>query len=86
MPGGCIGIAGAAHSGGVLAMPLAELNVSVVRLVPPGTIHGIGLVTRLGRRVGFTEGALFDDDGRLLARGTGMTTPTPFPDVDRRNS
>lgn len=78
----CIGIAGAAHSGGVLAMPLAGLNVIFVRPVPLGTVHGTGAVTRLGRKVGFIEGTLFDDDGRVLARGTGTAIPTPFPDVD----
>jgi acyl-coenzyme A thioesterase PaaI-like protein len=36
----CIGIAGAARSGGVLAMPLAEMNVSFIRAAPPGTIMG----------------------------------------------
>jgi uncharacterized protein (TIGR00369 family) len=79
---GCIGIAGAAHSGGVLAMPLAELNVSFVRPIPPGIIHGTGAVTRLGRKVGFIEGTLFDADGRVLARGTGTAIPTPFPDTN----
>ncbi len=79
---GCIGIAGAARSGGVLAMPLAELNVSFVRPVPVGVVHGTGKVTRLGRRVGFIEGTLFDEGGRVVARGTGTAIPTPFPDVD----
>ena len=83
---GCIGIAGAAYSGGVLAMPLAELNVSFVRPVPPGIVHGFGAVTRLGRKVGFIEGTLFDEDQRVLARGTGTAIPTPFPDVDLRDS
>ena len=78
----CIGIAGAAHSGGVLAMPLAELNVNFVRPAQPGVIHGTGVVTRLGRKVGFIEGTLVDADGRVLARGTGTAIPTPFPDTD----
>jgi uncharacterized protein (TIGR00369 family) len=79
MSDSCIGIAGAAASGGVLAMPLAELNVIFVRPVPLGTVHGLGVVTRLGRRVGFIEGTLFDEERRVLARGTGTAIPTPFP-------
>lgn len=77
---GCIGIAGAARSGGVLAMPLAEINVSFVRQVPAGAVIGKGIATRLGRRVGFIEGTLLDLDGQVLARGSGIAIPTPFPD------
>jgi len=78
---GCIGIAGAVRSGGVLAMPLAEINVSYVRPVPSGTVIGKGAVVRLGRKVGFIEGTLIDLDGVVLARGSGTAVPTPFPDV-----
>ncbi len=78
---GCIGIAGAVRSGGVLAMPLAVINVSYIRPVPAGTLIGKGTVTRLGRKVGFIEGTLFDHDGRVLARGSGTAIPTPFPDT-----
>jgi uncharacterized protein (TIGR00369 family) len=79
---GCIGIAGAVRSGGVLAMPLAELNVSFVRPCPTGPVIGKGLVTRLGRKVGFIEGTLFSLDGQVLARASGTAIPTPFPDTD----
>jgi uncharacterized protein (TIGR00369 family) len=78
---GCIGIAGAVRSGGVLAMPLAEINVSFVRPVSAGTVTGKGIVTRLGRKVGFIEGTLFDLDGQVLARASGTAIPTPFPDT-----
>ena len=78
---GCIGIAGAVRSGGVLAMPLAEMNVSFVRPVPTGILIGKGLVTRLGRKVGFIEGTLCSVDGQVLARASGTAIPTPFPDT-----
>lgn len=77
----CIGIAGAVRSGGVLAMPLAEMNVSFIRRVQPGTLIGRGIVTRLGRKVGFVEGTLLDLGGQVLARGSGTAIPTPFPDT-----
>lgn len=79
---GCIGIAGAVRSGGVLAMPLAEMNVSFVRPVPTGSVVGKGLVTRLGRKVGFIEATLFGLDGHVLARASGTAIPAPFPDVN----
>ena len=78
---GCIGIAGAVRSGGVLAMPLAEMNVSFVRPVPTGILIGTGLVTHLGRKVGFIEGTLCSVDGQVLARASGTAIPTPFPDT-----
>jgi uncharacterized protein (TIGR00369 family) len=77
---GCIGIAGAVRSGGVLAMPLAELNTSFVRPVRPGTVFGEGAVVRLGRKVGFIEATLTDPEGRVVARASGTAIPTPFPD------
>jgi uncharacterized protein (TIGR00369 family) len=77
----CIGIAGAVRSGGVLAMPLAEMNVSFIRPAQWGTLIGSGIATRLGRKVGFIEGTLFDVDGRIVARGSGTAIPTPFPDT-----
>jgi uncharacterized protein (TIGR00369 family) len=78
---GCIGIAGAARSGGMLAMPLAEINVSFIRPVPAGAVIGKGIATRLGRKAGFIEGTLLDLDGQVLARGSGIAIPTPFPDA-----
>ena len=80
---GCIGIAGAAASGGVLAMPLAALNTSFVRPVLPGIVFGEGVVVRLGRTVGFIEATLTDPEGRVVARASGTAVPTPFPDEQR---
>ena len=44
----------------------------------PGKIKGVGKVIRWGSRVAFTEGELFDPDGRTLAKATGTAIPTPF--------
>jgi acyl-coenzyme A thioesterase PaaI-like protein len=35
-------------------------------------------VVRWGRQVAFTEGELYDAEGRLLAKATGTAIPTPF--------
>ena len=78
---GCIGIAGAVKSGGVLAMPLAEMNISYVRGVPMGRISGKGQTLKLGKRIAFIEASLFDDDGNLLARASGTACPVSFPDA-----
>ena len=77
---GCIGIAGASKSGGVMAMPCAELKVSFVRPVQPGVVVGYGETIRLGKTVAFIEATLVDHDGKLLARASATAVPSPFPD------
>ena len=77
---GCIGIAGAVKSGGVLAMPLVELKVSFLRAVPVGRVTGEGRTLKLGKRIAFIEASLFGEDGVLLARASGTACPMPFPD------
>ena len=77
---GCMGTAGAAASGGVLAMPMAEFKANFVRPVPVGVVRGQGRTVRLGRTVAFLEGVLFDEAGRTLATASGTAVPTPFPD------
>ena len=47
----------------------------------PGSSAGIGRVVRWGSQVAFTEGELYDAEGRLLAKATGTAIPTPFTDL-----
>ena len=44
----------------------------------PGVLRGVGRVTRWGRTIAFTEGELYDAEGRLVAKATGTAVPTPF--------
>jgi acyl-CoA thioesterase len=44
-----------------------EIKVSFMRPVGPGRVTAEGRVVRMGRRVGFLEGSLFDAKGTLLA-------------------
>ena len=78
---GCIGVAGAVKSGGLLAMPLAEMKTSFVRPILPGAVVGKGETIRLGKKIAFIEATLLSEDGKLLARASGTASPTPFPDV-----
>jgi uncharacterized protein (TIGR00369 family) len=75
---GCIGMAGAIKSGGVLGMPLAEIKVSFVRPVLPGLVVGKGETIRLGKSLAFIEGTLFSQSGVVLARASGTAKPSPF--------
>ncbi len=65
-------------SGMTAVAPTLEMKTSFFRPGQPGKIRGIGKVVRWGRQVAFTEGELYDPEGRLLAKATGTAIPTPF--------
>ena len=65
-------------SGMTHVAPTLEMKTSFLRPAMPGTIKGIGKVVKWGRSIAFTEGELYDPDGRLLAKATGTALPTPF--------
>jgi uncharacterized protein (TIGR00369 family) len=58
--------------------PTLEMKTSFFRAAMPGPLRGVGRVVKWGRSVAFTEGELYDADGRLLAKATGTAIPTPF--------
>ncbi len=65
-------------SGMTHVAPTAEMKTSFYRPAQPGRIRGIGRVVKWGRTIAFTEGELYDPEGRLLAKATGTAVPTPF--------
>jgi uncharacterized protein (TIGR00369 family) len=65
-------------SGMTAVAPTLEMKTSFFRPGMPGKMRGIGRVVKWGRQVAFTEGELFDAEGRLLAKATGTAIPTPF--------
>jgi uncharacterized protein (TIGR00369 family) len=65
-------------SGMTAVAPTLEMKTSFLRPGQPGKIKGIGRVVKWGRQVAFTEGELYDPEGRLLAKATGTAIPTPF--------
>lgn len=77
-----MGTALLATTGGALLPLNLDLNMTFVRMVPLETITAKGRVIRLGRRVAFLEGELFDKDGTLLARATSTAMPTAIPGSD----
>ncbi len=65
-------------SGMTHVAPTAEMKTSFFRPAQPGVLHGVGRVVKWGRTLAFTEGELFDAEGRMLAKATGTAVPTPF--------
>jgi len=65
-------------SGMTHVAPTLEMKTSFLRPAMPGQIKGVGRVVKWGRSIAFTEGELYDSDGRLLAKATGTALPTPF--------
>jgi len=65
-------------SGMTAVAPTLEMQTSLFRPGQPGKIRGVGKVVKWGRQIAFTEGELYDPEGRLLAKATGTAIPTPF--------
>ena len=74
----CMSVACMVASGMTSVAPTLEMKTSFLRPGMPGPMRGIGRVVKWGRTVAFTEGELYDADGRLLAKATGTAIPTPF--------
>ncbi|MBS0411037.1 MAG: PaaI family thioesterase [Proteobacteria bacterium] len=47
-----------------------DLHVTFLAPARPGKLFGEGLVTQIGKTIGFAEARLVDEDGRVLARAT----------------
>lgn len=74
----CMSVACMVASGMTHVAPTAEMKTTFFRPALPGKLKGIGRVSKWGRTIAFTEGELYDGDGRLLAKATGTAVPTPF--------
>ena len=74
----CMSVACMVASGMTSVAPTLEMKTSFLRPAVPGQLTGIGRVLKWGRTVAFTEGEIYDAEGRLLAKATGTAIPTPF--------
>ncbi len=71
-------VAGLITSGMTHVVPTLEMKTSFLRPAMPGSLRAVGRVIKWGRTICFTEGELYDGEGRLLAKATGTAIPTPF--------
>ncbi|MCB2048944.1 MAG: PaaI family thioesterase [Novosphingobium sp.] len=60
-----------------------DLNMVLLRPVRIGPLRAKGWVVKMGRRVIYLAGELYDMDGGLLATATSTAIPTPVPGQDR---
>ena len=74
----CMSVACMVASGMTHVAPTAEMKTTFFRPALPGKLKGVGRVAKWGRTIAFTEGELYDGEGRLLAKATGTAVPTPF--------
>jgi uncharacterized protein (TIGR00369 family) len=74
----CMSVACMVASGMTSVAPTLEMKTSFLRPAVPGVLKGVGRVIKWGRTVAFTEGEIYDAEGRLLAKATGTAVPTPF--------
>ena len=66
------------HSGGKMLPTTLDINMTIIRPVPIGPLVAKGRAIKVGRRVAYLEGELFDEGGKLLARSTATCIPTPI--------
>jgi uncharacterized protein (TIGR00369 family) len=74
----CMSVAGMIASGMTCVVPTLEMKTSFLRPALPGPLKGVGWVVKWGKTVCFTEGELYDPEGRLLAKASATAIPTPF--------
>jgi uncharacterized protein (TIGR00369 family) len=74
----CMSVACMVASGMTCVAPTLEMKTSFLRPAVPGQLRGVGRVIKWGRTVAFTEGEIYDAEGRLLAKASGTAVPTPF--------
>jgi len=74
----CMSVACMVASGMTHVAPTVEMKTSFFRPGMPGALRGVGRVVKWGKTIAFTEGELYDAEGRLLAKATGTGVPTAF--------
>ncbi|MFI4976149.1 MAG: PaaI family thioesterase [Caulobacterales bacterium] len=74
----CMSVACMVASKMTAVAPTAEMKTTFLRPAMPGSLRGVGRVIRWGKSIAFTEGELYDAEGRLVAKATGTAVPTPF--------
>jgi len=74
----CMSVACMVASGMTAVAPTVEMKTSFFRPATFGPLKGIGRVVRWGKTIAFTEGELYDSEGRLVAKASGTAVPTPF--------
>lgn len=66
-------------SGMTHVAPTLEMKTTFLRPATLGQrLRGVGRVIRWGKTIAFTEGELYDEKDRLIAKATGTALPTPF--------
>src|SRR5437879_3486783 len=67
----CMSVACMVASGMSAVAPTVEMKTSFFRPAGFGPLKGIGRVVRWGKTIAFTEGELYDAEGRLVAQASG---------------
>ncbi len=74
-------------SGMTHVAPTLEMKTSFLRPAPAdgGALRAVGRVVKWGRTIAFTEGELFDGEGKLLAKASGTAMPAPFANYKKKD-
>ena len=74
----CMSVACMVASGMTAVAPTLEMKTTFFRPGVAGKMRGVGRVVKWGRQIAFTEGEIYDPEGRLLAKATATAAPTPY--------
>jgi uncharacterized protein (TIGR00369 family) len=74
----CMSVACMVASGMTHVAPTVQMTTSFLRPGYPGPLRGVGRVVKWGKTIAFTEGELYDAEGRMLAKASGAAVPTAF--------
>jgi len=74
-------------SGMTHVAPTLEMKTSFMRPVPANgaKLRGVGRVVKWGKTIAFTEGELYDVEGRLVAKASGTAMPAPFANYKQKD-
>ena len=73
-------------SGMTHVAPTLEMKTSFLRpaIANGSKLRATGRVVKWGRTIAFTEGEIYDAEGKLLAKATGTAMPTPFTNFKKK--
>ncbi len=77
-------VAAVVKSGRRIIVPTLEFKVTFLAPAKVGALFAEGRCLKLGSRVAFLEGELFDPDGKLLARMSATAMPVPMAETATR--
>jgi uncharacterized protein (TIGR00369 family) len=66
---------------GVYGLASLEIKTTYIRAARPGTLRVVGKVLKIGQKVGFVEGFIYDEQDTLLTKMSSTAIPFKIPEM-----